>query len=203
MYTVGLTGGIGSGKSTVAALFSELGVTVVNADQVAREVVLPGSPALAAIAGHFGFHYVTRQGELDRPKLRALVFADSAQRQWLEALLHPLIAEQVRAQLQAATSTYAILESPLLLETQQKNLVNRILVVDVTVETQVRRALLRDGSEEQTIRNIIQSQITRELRLQLADDIIENEVEGVDLHDAVNKLHADYLARAKSHTANS
>jgi dephospho-CoA kinase len=171
---IGLTGGIGSGKSLVAARFAELGVTVVNADTVAREVVAKGEPALDAIRTHFGEDIVLPNGELDRRKLRGIIFNDPAQKKWLENLLHPLIRLRIVDQLHAAISPYAILESPLLLETDQHLLVEKIIVVDVNEATQIARASLRDGSDIAQIKNIIASQMPRVEKLKKADFVIDN-----------------------------
>lgn len=171
---IGLTGGIGSGKSLVAARFAELGVTVVNADTVAREVVAKGEPALDAIRAHFGADIVLPNGELDRRKLRGIIFNDPAQKKWLEALLHPIIRLRIVDQLHAAISPYAILESPLLLETDQHLLVEKIIVVDVDETTQIVRASARDGSDATQIKNIIASQMPRSEKLQKADFVIDN-----------------------------
>lgn len=171
---IGLTGGIGSGKSLVAARFAELGITVVNADTVAREVVAKGEPALDAIRAHFGEDIVLPNGELDRRKLRGIIFNDLAQKKWLENLLHPIIRLRIIDQLHAAISSYAILESPLLLETDQHLLVEKIIVVDVDEATQIARASTRDGSDIEQIKNIIASQMPRTEKLQKADFVIDN-----------------------------
>jgi dephospho-CoA kinase len=171
---IGLTGGIGSGKSLVAARFAELGITVVNADTVAREVVAKGEPALDAIRAHFGEDIGLPNGELDRRKLRGIIFNDLAQKKWLENLLHPLIRLRIVDQLHAAVSSYAILESPLLLETDQHLLVEKIIVVDVDEATQIARASARDGSDIEQIKNIIASQMPRTEKLQKADFVIDN-----------------------------
>lgn len=171
---IGLTGGIGSGKSLVAARFAELGITVVNADTVAREVVAKGEPALSAIRTHFGEDIVLPNGELDRRKLRGIIFNDPAQKKWLENLLHPIIRLRIIEQLRAATGPYAILESPLLLETDQHLLVEKIIVVDVDEATQIARASARDGSDVAQIKSIIASQMPRAEKLQKADFVIDN-----------------------------
>lgn len=200
MFTVGLTGGIGSGKSAVAELFRQQGVTVVDADQAAREAVLPGSPTLAEIRAHFGAAVLSEGGSLNRAWLRDAVFADPEQRQWLEALLHPAIAVLIEEGLTNATSPYAILESPLLLETSQHTLVDRVLVVDASEATQVARAARRDGSDEAQIRAIMDAQISRHERLGRADDIIDNDGPIAALEPAVAALHQRYLALAGQHT---
>lgn len=202
MYVVGLTGGIGSGKSTVAGLFSDLGITVVDADKLSREVVSPGGEALLAISEHFGRHVLSDDGTLNRKALREIVFSNEAERRWLEALLHPLIAQLIRERINAADSAYSILESPLLLETTQKDLVNRVLVVDVSENTQLQRSLARDGGSDSTIRAIIKSQMKREERCALADDIINNEQPPEALKQQVEELHKAYLEFASNQDEN-
>ena len=199
MLVIGLTGGIGSGKSTVAALFAQQGIEIVDADQLARKVVEPGTPALSQIAAHFGDQVLLPDGSLDRPLLRKLVFADPDQRRWLEQLLHPLIRQLLLTRLQACQSRYCILESPLLLETSQAELVDRVLVVDVSEATQLQRALRRDGSDEATIRGIIDAQLPRESRLAKADDILDNDGDLEQLSPQVMRLHNAYLNLARSH----
>jgi dephospho-CoA kinase len=186
---IGLTGGIGSGKSLVAARFAEVGVTVVNADTVSREVVAEGEPALAEIRAHFGEEILLPSGELDRRKLRDIIFNDPAQRKWLEELLHPIIRLRIIDQLHAATSAYAILESPLLLETDQHLLVEKIIVVDVDEATQITRASARDGSDVAQIKSIIASQMPRTERLQKADYVIDNGSSKAETLRQVNELH--------------
>lgn len=198
MYVVGLTGGIGSGKSTVAKLFTALGIDVIDADQLSRDVVNPGSEALLKISQHFGSEILTEDGLLNRKALREIVFAKESERLWLEALLHPLIAEQIRIGILDAGSSYCILESPLLLETTQQELVNRILVVDVSESTQLERSLSRDGSSEETIRAIIESQMPRKYRLKYADDVLANEDSAESLQTQVELLHHKYLQLAHS-----
>lgn len=191
-YVVGLTGGIGSGKSAAAELFRSLGVSVVDADLLAREVVEPGQPALTAIASHFGNELLNGDGTLDRAALRTIVFSDPEEKSWLEALLHPLIAELIRRRLAESNSTYSILESPLLLETEQHKLVDRILVIDVSEDTQLARAMKRDGSDADTIRSIITSQIERGERTARADDVVSNEGSIEQLRESIETLHKKY-----------
>lgn len=193
MYVVGLTGGIGSGKSTVAKILMDLGIEVLDADVAARTVVEPYSPALDEIASHFGKEIIFPNGQLDRKALRSKVFGNDPELKWLESLLHPLIRQLLEEQLQKARSPYAVLESPLLLETNQHELANRILVVDAPEETQIQRALARDGGNEQEIRSIISAQMSREQRLALADDVILNDRGTEELESRVLSLHRDYL----------
>ena len=197
MYVVGLTGGVGSGKSTVAAHFARLGIQIINADVLAREVVAVGSQALSEIASHFDSNVLTNDGELNRAKLRQLVFANEEERLWLEGLLHPLIANLMQRRIAECKSEYCILESPLLLETNQHSLVDRILVIDVSEATQLERTLQRDASDEKTIRAIIAAQLLREDRLKRADDVIVNDNSLNLLEPQVEKLHKNYIELAK------
>lgn len=195
---VGVTGGIGSGKSAVTERFERLGVTVVDADQAARVVVEPGRPALAAIAERHGSGILLADGSLDRAALRRIVFADPAQREWLEQLTHPRIGEEIRAQLQAASSPYAILASPLLLETSQKELVDLVVVVDVPEEIQLQRTMARDSNDEAQVRRIMAAQLSREARLEGADIVIDNSRSLAELDETVAELHKEFLARAEA-----
>ena len=192
-YVVGLTGGIGSGKSAAAEIFRTCGVEVIDADSLAREVVEPGQPALDDIAAYFGSELLTAEGHLDRAALRKVVFSNPEKKSWLENLLHPLIAELLLRRLNATKSPYTILESPLLLETEQYKLVDRVIVIDVNEEIQIARSVRRDGSDEAVIRSIIASQIDRSKRIQHADDLVSNE-EGLEqLREKVEALHSKYL----------
>lgn len=193
---MGLTGGIGCGKSTVTALFAKLGVQYVDADIVAREVVQPGSACLATICQHFGNNIVNQAGELDRAALRQRVFSNAADKAWLEQLLHPAIRQQLLIQLAALTSPYALLVAPLLLENKLQHLVQRVLVIDLAEDLQRQRAMARDNSSEQQINAIMAAQISRTGRLQLADDIITNDSSIADLAPQVARLHQQYLQLA-------
>lgn len=198
MYTVGLTGGIGSGKSTVSKFFAELGVAVSDADIAARAVVARGEPALDAIARHFGSQVIRADGSLDRSRLRQCVFRDDRQKKWLEQLLHPLIGERIRQELSEATGHYAILSSPLLFETTQHELTQRKLVVDVPEEEQLARACRRDNSDRAQIRAIMDTQCGREQRLAQADDVIDNSGSTQETRAQVAALHRKYLRLAAS-----
>ncbi len=196
-YVVGLTGGIGSGKSTVADGFAELGVVLIDADLLAREVVEPGSAALASIAEHFGDSIISQDGSLHRHTLREIIFSDATEKHWLEKLLHPLIAELMQSRISNCSSSYCLLVSPLLLETEQQQLADRILVVDVNKASQLTRTLKRDRGDADTINAIIASQMDRQERLQKADDILDNEA-GLDELDArIHRLHQKYLRLAE------
>lgn len=196
MYIIGLTGGIGSGKSTVANCFSQLGIDIVNADEAARHVVEKGSPALSKIATHFGSKACLEDGTLNRAFLRKEIFEHPDKRQWLEELLHPLIKTWIQEALENSSSSYTILESPLLLETNQHTLADRILVVDVSEEIQISRAMQRDGNNNQQIEAIIDTQISREERIKRADDIIDNSGSSESLPEKVQALHQTYLQLA-------
>ena len=198
MFVLGLTGGIGSGKSAVAACFKQYGIKVVDADIAARKVVEPGMPALQAIAEHFGEQVLQADGTMDRAALRSIVFDDEQQRHWLEQLLHPAIGKWIAAELASATSPYAILESPLLLETEQRKSTQRALVVDVSKELQIERATARDDNSREQIEAIIAAQLPREERLTRADDVIDNSGSLEDLEKAVKILHQQYLDIAAS-----
>ena len=196
MFVVGITGGIGSGKSTVARGFRESGIEVIDADIAARNVVGRDSPALKKIAEHFGASALLPDGTLDRPKMRKLVFNNPEQKQWLEQLLHPLIRDWLEQQLEQANSAYAMLESPLLLETDQHQMVNHILLVDIPEASQIQRAIARDGSSKEQIQAIMDSQMSRQERLTKADDILDNSGTTKDALLKIRQLHAKYLIMA-------
>jgi dephospho-CoA kinase len=196
-FVVGVTGGIGSGKSAVTERFQAHGITVVDADLAARVIVEPGKPALAEIAAHFGPEVILENGSLDRAALRGRVFADEAERLWLEQLTHPLIGEEIAAQLEAATSPYTILSSPLLLETGQRELADCIVVVDVPESVQLERTMRRDDNDEAQVRRIMAAQMSRSERLQGADIVIDNSRSLGDLDEVVDELHKEFLLRAE------
>jgi len=198
MFIVGLTGGIGSGKSTIAQHFVELGITCIDADLTAREVVQPGEPALDAIFQHFGEAILLVDGSLDRRKLREEIFANPSARKWLNQLLHPLIRQRMLQQCQKANGSYCILMAPLLFENNLQSLVQRTLVIDVDEATQIRRTMQRDKATEEQIKAIIAAQCPRQQRLMLADDVISNgdEVTPLQRQHAVNTLHQTYLLLA-------
>ncbi|TYC58015.1 dephospho-CoA kinase [Marinobacter sp. BW6] len=195
MAVIGLTGGIGSGKSTVARLFGDLGVHWVDADDVAREVVEPGTPALARIAEHFGEEILTSDGALDRAQLRGIVFQEPEERVWLEALLHPIIREELIRQLNPANYPlpYVLLVSPLLLETDQHELVDRIIVIDVPKDVQLERTMARDTNSREQVERIIAAQMSREDRLARADEVIDNDRPLDDVTRQVRELHERLL----------
>ena len=193
---IGLTGGIASGKSTVGDQFIALGVPLLDGDHVAREVVAPPSPALAAIAEHFGAEYLQADGSLDRRRLRERVFADNAARRELEAITHPLIRQRILSWRQAQTAPYCILSVAILVESGMDRLVDRILVVDVPQETQYQRLVLRDGIAEALARQMIAAQASRNQRLSRADDLIDNTHPPQALLSQVERLHRLYMQLA-------
>lgn len=199
MLVVGLTGGIGSGKSEVSRRFEALGIKVVDADIIARELVAPQSPALQSIRQHFGETLIDAEGALDRAQLRRIIFSQPEQKAWLENLLHPLVREQTMQQLQTANSPYAILSSPLLLETSQWQLADRILVVDASEDLQLARASARDSNKSAQIQAIMKTQLPRAERCARADDIIANHGDLAELDQQVARLHATYLSLAQQH----
>jgi len=199
MFVLGVTGGIGSGKSAVTERFEALGIVVVDADVAARTVVAAGQPALDKISQRFGSNILLENGELDRAALRKIVFDNPSERKWLEALTHPLIREEIVKGLQSAQSPYVILVSPLLIESGQFHFTQRILVVDVPESTQVERTCARDNNDAAQVQAIIDAQINRTERLAKADDIIENTL-GLDhLDREVARLHNQYLSLAANH----
>ena len=195
-YTVALTGGIGSGKSTVADEFAHLGVTVIDADIIARQVVEPGTPALLAIAERFGPQMINDDGSLNRRRLRERIFAHSEDKAWLNALLHPLIQQETRRQMQSSTSPYLLWVVPLLVENRLTDKADRILVVDVPKETQIERTIRRDGVSREHAEHILAAQATRAQRLAAADDVIENMGSADAVASHVARLHDKYLMLA-------
>lgn len=196
MLVIGLTGGIGSGKSTVAGYFKDLGVPVIDADAIARELVEPGRPALAEIAAAFGREILADNGRLDRARLRHVVFADPAARRQLEAVLHPRIRAVMRERMQGLQSPYCVLCIPLLVETGQTEMVDRVLVVDAPEASQRQRLRQRDQLSDDEIDAVLRSQASRQQRLGLADDIIVNDGDFEALRLQVEQLHRGYLQRA-------
>ncbi|MES1981467.1 MAG: dephospho-CoA kinase [Pseudomonadota bacterium] len=197
-YRVGLTGGIGSGKSTVAALFEEYGVTIIDSDAISRRLTQPGGAAIKMIRSTFGDDYIDSLGALDRPRMRQLVFADPMAKQRLEAILHPLIRAEMLNQAGMNSTPYQMLMVPLLFETPgYPELVKRTLAVDCEETTQVTRTMQRSGLTEQEVRAIIAQQIARSERLRRADDIIHNDADLNSLRLQVAQLHQRYLALSK------
>ncbi len=200
MLVIGLTGGIGSGKSTVSELFAELGVPVVDMDVIAREVVEPGKPGLEEITREFGPGILDTAGRLDRAALREQVFASQEKREKLEAILHPLIRQQAEQEIAGLQAPYCILVIPLLAESAQPFPVDRILVVDVPESVQIERTMTRDHSSEADVRKILEAQAARKTRLKLADDVIHNTGNRDALRKKVSELHRFYLKLATATT---
>lgn len=194
--TIGLTGGIASGKTLVGEQFAALGVPVLDADQVSRDVVKPPSAALDRIAESFGRQFIDASGQLDRRRLRAEVFADSSKRQQLEAILHPLIAQRLQDWRDAQTTPYCILSVAILLESGMHRLVDRILVVDVSEALQISRLVMRDGIDETLARSMLGAQAARSERLRRADDVIQNDGDPGSCREQVAHLHRRYLELA-------
>jgi len=189
---VALTGGIASGKSTVAGLFGALGVPIIDTDVLAREVVAPGSPGLASVVARFGAQILDDAGGLDRARLRSIVFADPQARRDLEALLHPLIRARTAERSRAAGGAYQLVVVPLLIETGTAGDYDRVLAVDCEPATQIARLMLRDGASEADARAILAAQASREARIARADDVIVNTSDLPALARQVESLHAGY-----------
>ena len=198
MFVVGITGGIGSGKTAVTDHLETLGIIVVDADKAARVVVEPGTPALAEIAAHFGSEILLDDGALNRAALREVVFNDSAQRKILEGITHPRIREEIARQLSAATSPYVVLSSPLLLESGQNSFADYVVVVDVPEAVQVNRTMRRDDNSESLVKQIMAAQLDRQTRLSRADEAISNDDTLEALHAEVEALHKRLLERARA-----
>lgn len=195
-YVVALTGGVGSGKSTVADAFLQLGVPIVDADFIARQVTLPGTHALEQIVQRHGPTILQADGTLNRSRLRETIFSDDAEKQWLNNLLHPLIQTETLRQLGNIHAPYGLWVIPLLIEKNLKQQANRVLVVDVPQHIQISRTVKRDDVSRHQVEKIIVSQVDRERRLALADDIIDNSGKPDDIRSTVTALHQQYLALA-------
>lgn len=191
---VGITGGIGSGKTAATDRFASHGIDVVDADLMSREVVKPGKPALSAIAEHFGAEQILLpDGSLNRRALRDIIFADETQKRWLENLLHPLIRQEIIERLHACRPPYCLLASPLLLETDQHKLCDRVLLIDAPENLQLSRTQQRDQTPEAAVKAIMASQLGREQRVAAAHDIIVNDSDLAALYAAVDLQHQKYL----------
>jgi len=196
-YTIGLTGGIGSGKSAVAALFAKQGIAVIDTDEIAHELTRPGGAAIEPIRAAFGAGAIGSDGALDRAKMRKLVFGNLAEKKELEAILHPLIREESLRRGERASSPYSILVIPLLAEGGiDRSRYERVLVVDCTEAQQIERAMRRSGLSEGEVRDILAAQATREQRLSLADDVIDNRGPPEALERQVSRLNQKYLTLA-------
>ncbi|HEB77174.1 MAG TPA: dephospho-CoA kinase [Methylothermaceae bacterium] len=193
MLKIGLTGGIASGKTTVARLFQRHGIPVIDTDQIARRLVEPGRPALRALIAEFGPGILTPEGKLDRVRLRQLVFTDPHMKAQLEAILHPAIFEEMQRELAGLQSPYCLIAIPLLVETGARHRVDRVLVVDCPEALQVARLKRREGFDDELIRRILSSQATRQERLAIANDVISNDRDLASLARQVEELHRFYL----------
>jgi len=193
MRTIGITGGIGSGKTAVTDYLATKGITIVDADLASRVIVEPGRPALEAIFEHFGQHLKLSDGSLDRAGLRAIVFKDTEARLWLEQLTHPLIGEEIQRQLGLAKGPYRVLSSPLLLEGTQVNMTDYVVVVDVPEAVQIARASARDNNDPEQIKRIMAAQLAREARKAKADYVVDNSGSLEELHAAAEQLHQHLL----------
>ncbi len=201
MLLIGLTGGIASGKTLISDTFASLGVTIVDADVLARIAVEPGSVGLTQLQREFGDEIITSDGELDRPALRALIFQDAKKRKTVDGILHPIIRSLSEEQINAAAENgepYLIYAVPLLVETSQQARFDRILVIDVPVSTQLERIISRDGSTKEQAQAIIDAQASREERLTIADDVIDNNAGPEAVRPQVEQLHARYLELAQA-----
>lgn len=200
-FVIGLTGGIGSGKTTVANLFAKNGVKLIDADVIARQVVEPGTDALRAIYDKFGPNILNKNKSLNRATLREHIFKHPSDKQWLNALLHPIIKQQMIVEINAITAPYCLAVIPLLIENKLESLCQRILVVDVSEQTQIYRTIARDNANEKQVASIIAAQASRQARLAVADDIVTNNDSEKELTEQVKTLHNKYLALANKYRA--
>ncbi len=194
MLRVGLTGGIGSGKSAVAALFAAYGIPVIDADDIAKKIVAPGLPAYEAIIAAFGRQILDPDGEINRQRLRSRIFNNEQERRRLETILHPRIRAEIKTQVDRLAAPYCLIVIPLLVETGQQDLVDRILLVDAEEDKQIERVMRRDSLAESEVRKILASQAARASRLARAHDVIENNAGRAHLSAEVERLHRHYLA---------
>ena len=197
MLIIGLTGGIGSGKSVASDKFKSLGVAVVDADVASRTVVEPGKPALKEIEDHFGSGIITAEGKLDRNNLREIIATDPEERKWLESVTHPKIGEQITKEISESTSVYTLFVAPLLLETNSQEMCSRVVVVDVPKDVQIRRTAKRDKVSPNQVEQMVAAQMEREKRLEKADDVLLNSGTIEDLEKQVEELHKKYIKMAE------
>ena len=197
MLIIGLTGGIGSGKSVASDKFKSLGITIVDADVASRTVVEPGKPALKEIEDHFGSGIITAEGKLDRNNLREIIATDPEERKWLESVLHPKIGEQITKEISESTSVYTLFVAPLLLETNSQEMCSRVVVVDVPKDVQIRRTAKRDKVSPNQVEQMVAAQMEREKRLEKADDVLLNSGTIEDLEKQVEELHKKYIQMAE------
>lgn len=199
MLKIGLTGGIASGKSTVAKYFAKLNIAIIDTDRISHSLAKPRTKTYKQIVAHFGDSICTQQGEIDRNLLRHIVFSSKKERLWLESLLHPIIYQKIQTKLTLVKSPYCVLVIPLLFETKTKefrNIVDRVLVVDTTQKEQISRLMKRDKENIEEIMKILKSQSKRQYRLQHADDVIYNKTSLATLKESVLILHKKYLTEA-------
>lgn len=199
-FVVGLTGGIGSGKSTATRLLIGFGIEVIDADEVSREVVVPGSPALDALVERFGTKILNADGTLKRERLRGLIFTDPEAKRWVEELLHPAIRARIVERIERSTKPWLMLSVPLLLENKSAyDFVDRVLVIDVPESVQLQRTMLRDNATKDEVTRIMQSQLPRNKRLAAADDVVENSGDPLELQEQLLRLVKRYeeLAHAR------
>jgi dephospho-CoA kinase len=194
MLKIGLTGGIGCGKTTVAKIFEQFSAPVIDADEIAHRLVAIGQPALAQIQQEYGSGVLNRDGSLNRELLRDIIFSDCKQKQKLESIIHPLVYQAIQSELERLNAPYCIICVPLLFETNMAHLVDRIMVIDCPVETQIERLVKRDNMTKERIQSIIDSQVSRAFRKAQADDLIDNSETDDRLAEEVKKLHNLYLS---------
>ena len=200
MFMVGLTGGIGSGKSTIANLFSEYGISIIDTDLISHQIIQPDGPAYQTVIDHFGQDILSADNTINRKRLGEIVFSSDKQKKILESILHPLIWVIVKQQVSDSKSPYCIIVVPLLFEGQHQNRFSSILVVDIPVEEQIKRVLNRDNRTRDEVMNIINKQTSRSERLELADEVINN-IEAVNiLGSKIKILHEKYLSQAENLT---
>jgi dephospho-CoA kinase len=199
MLRVGITGGIGSGKTALTDWLADKGIVIVDADLASRIIVAPGQPALREITDTFGSQYLQHDGQLDRAALRALVFSDEDKRRQLERITHPRIREELARQMDSAVSPYVVLSSPLLLESGQSTMVDLSVVVDVPEDTQIQRTMARDHNSRELVEGIMAAQLDRDTRISRADIVIDNSGSLDALHERGEILHQTLLARAGAH----
>ena len=193
MLIIGLTGGIGSGKSVASDKVKSLGITIVDADVASRTVVEPGKPALKEIEDHFGSGIITAEGKLDRNNLREIIATDPEERKWLESVTHPKIGEQITKEISESTSVYTLFVAPLLLETNSQEMCSRVVVVDVPKDVQIQRTAKRDKVSSNQVEQMVAAQMEREKRLEKADDVLLNSGTIEDLEKQVEELHKKYI----------
>lgn len=198
IYCVGLTGNIASGKSTAAHIFTDLGIDVINADHIAKELTVKNSQALKEIVSHFGVGVLDDEGHLNRRALRELIFNNPLERLWLENLLHPLIREQIHQKIKLCMSPYCVIEIPLLINKDHYPYLNRVLLITSSLATQIKRVMLRDQCSATHANAILMSQPELKERYKLADDVVINDGDIADLKDEINSLHKKYLDKAST-----